>query len=131
MILEKESHRYDNSILSRFEPISDLDLKILWVGRTLCFIDRDYTPEFLRLKQSLVHRDIRRLMSKALISTYRQKRAPYVKLLADLRKQKRQSFADQAASGPPCITSLSVPVNTLLQCPLPPSAKSLPSSLKA
>jgi hypothetical protein len=100
MIIEKEIYRYDNSILSSFEPISDLDLKILWVDRTLHFIDRRYTPEFLRLKQSPVHRDIRRLMSKALIATYRQKRAPYVKLLADLRKQKRQSFVDQAASRP-------------------------------
>src|SRR5918995_5958157 len=107
MILEKESYHYDNSILSSFEPISDLDLKILWVDRTLHLIDRRYTPEFLRLKQSPVHRDIRRLMSKALIATYRQKRAPYVKLLADLQRQKRQSFADQAASRPPCITSLS------------------------
>jgi hypothetical protein len=96
MILEKEIHYFSNSILHNFEPLSDLDLKILWVNRTLRFIDRHYTPEFLRLKQSPVHRDIRRLMSTALIATYRQKRAPYVKLLADLRKQKGQSFVDQA-----------------------------------
>jgi FMN phosphatase YigB (HAD superfamily) len=95
MILENKIYHSGNSILNCFEPISDLDLKILWVDRTLYFIDRHYTPEFLRLKHSSVHRDIRRLMSKALIATYRQKRAPYVKLLADLRKQKRQSFADQ------------------------------------
>jgi hypothetical protein len=95
MILEEELCYSSDSILDKFEPISDLDLKILWIDRTLRFIDRRYTPEFLRLKQSLVHKDIRRLMSKALIATYRQKRAPYVKLLADLRKQKRQSFADQ------------------------------------
>jgi hypothetical protein len=95
MILEQGIHYSSNSILDDSEPISDLDLKILWVERTLHLIDRYYTPEFLRLKQSSVHRDIRRLMSKALIATYRQKRAPYVKLLGDLRKQKRQSFADQ------------------------------------
>ena len=95
MILENEIYHSGNSILNSFESISDLDLKILWVDRTLYFIDRHYTPEFLRLKHSSVHRDIRRLMSKALIATYRQKRAPYVKLLADLRKQKRQSFVDQ------------------------------------
>ncbi len=95
MILEKERYHFGNRILNSFEPISDLDLKILWVDRTLHFIDRHYTPEFLRLKHSSVPRDIRRLMSRALIATYRQKRAPYVKLLADLRKQKRQSFADQ------------------------------------
>jgi len=95
MILEKEIHYSSNSILYNFEPISDLDLKILWVDRTLHLIGRRYFPEFLRLKQSPVHRDIRRLMSKALIATYRQKRAPYVKLLAGLRSQKRQSFADQ------------------------------------
>ena len=100
MILEKEIYRSVNNTLNIFEPVSDLDLKILWVDRTLYFIDRHYTPEFLRLKHSSVHRDIRRLMSRALIATYRQKRAPYVKLLADLRKQKRQSFADQADPGP-------------------------------
>jgi hypothetical protein len=96
MILEKEIHYSSNSILHNFEPLSDLDLKILWVNRTLRFIDRHYTPELLRLKQSPVHRDIRRLMSTALIATYRKKRAPYVKLLADLRKQNGQSFVDQA-----------------------------------
>ena len=95
MILEKEIYHPSNSTLNRFEPISNLSLSILWVERTLHLIDRRYTPEFLRLKHSSVHRDIRRLMSRALIATYRQKRAPYVKLLADLRKQKRQSFADQ------------------------------------
>ena len=100
MILENEIYHSGNSILNSFEPISDLDLKILWVDRTLNFIDRHFTPEFLRLKHSSVHKDIRRLMSKALIATYRQKRAPYVKLLADLRKQKRQSFADQADPAP-------------------------------
>ena len=100
MILAKEIYRSDNNILNNFEPVSELDLKILWVDRTLYFIDRHYTPEFFRLKHSSVHRDIRRLMSKALIATYRQKRAPYLKLLADLRKQKRQSFADQADPAP-------------------------------
>jgi hypothetical protein len=39
-------------------------------------------------------------MSKALIATYRQKRAPYVKLLADLRKQKRQSSRISLTLGP-------------------------------
>ena len=100
MISEKERSHFGNRILNSFEPISDLDLKILWVDRTLHFIDRHYTPEFLRLKHSSGHRDIRRLMSRALIATYRQKRAPYVKLLAVLRKQKRQSFADQADPRP-------------------------------
>ena len=95
MILEKTTYHSVNNVLSSFEPISNLDLKILWVDRTLHLIDRRYTPEFLRLKHSLVHKDIRSLMSKALVATYRQKRAPYVKLLADLRKQKRQSFAEQ------------------------------------
>jgi FMN phosphatase YigB (HAD superfamily) len=95
MILEKATYHSGNIVLSSFEPISDLDLSILWVERTLHLIDRRYTPEFLRLKHSSVHRDIRRLMSRALIATYRQKRAPYVKLLADLQKQKRKSLADQ------------------------------------
>jgi hypothetical protein len=95
MILKKEMYDPGSSNLNSFKPISNLDLKILWVERTLHLIERRYTLEFLRLKQSPVHKDIRRLIRRALIATYRQKRAPYVKLLADLRKQKRQSFADQ------------------------------------
>ena len=95
MILDKTTYHSGNSPLNRYKSVSSLELKILWVERTLHLIDRRYTPEFIRLKQSLVHKDIKKLMSKALIATYRQKRAPYVKLLADLRKQKRKSFADQ------------------------------------
>ena len=73
--------------------LSDLDLKILWVSRTLTNIDFQYEPEFIRLKQSPVHEDIKKLMRDALISTYRKKRAPYVKLLIEMRNQRRQSTA--------------------------------------
>ncbi len=53
--------------------LSDDDLKILWLSRTLSDIDYRYEPEFLRLRQSLVHRDLKRVMREALISTYRKK----------------------------------------------------------
>jgi hypothetical protein len=76
---------------SKHGILSELDLKILWVSRTLSNIDFQYEPEFIRLKQSPVHEDIKRLMQEALTATYRKKRAPYVKLLVELRNQQRRS----------------------------------------
>ena len=73
-----------------------MDLKILWVSRTLSSIDFQYEPEFIRLKQSRVHEDIKKLMREALIATYRRKRAPYVRLLVELRNQQRQSARPKA-----------------------------------
>jgi hypothetical protein len=73
--------------------LSDDDLKILWLSRTLSDIDYKYEPEFLRLRQSLVHRDLKRVMREALISTYRKKRAPYLKMLTDLRDKQRKFSA--------------------------------------
>ncbi|KLK90618.1 hypothetical protein AA309_24575 [Microvirga vignae] len=76
--------------------LTELDLKILWVSRTLSDIDYRYEPEFVRLRQSSAHKDIKKLMREALISTYRRKRAPYVKLLAELRRQQLTSGAPKA-----------------------------------
>jgi hypothetical protein len=76
--------------------LSNLDLKILWVSRTLTNIDFQYEPEFIRIKQSPVHDDIKKMMRDALISTYRRKRAPYVKLLVEMRNQQRQANRPKA-----------------------------------
>jgi hypothetical protein len=76
--------------------LSELDLKILWVSRTLSNIDFQYEPEFIRLKQSPVHEDLKRLMREALTATYTKKRAPYVKLLLELRGQQRRSAQPKA-----------------------------------
>ena len=85
---------------SGYGILSELDLKILWVSRTLSNIDFQYEPEFIRLKQSPVHEDIKKLMREALTATYRKKRAPYVKLLVELRNQQRHSSRPKAnASG--------------------------------
>ena len=94
---DKAAYLSDKSA-SRDGILSDLDLKILWVSRTLSNIDFQYEPEFIRLKQSPVHEDIKKLMSEALIATYRKKRAPYVKLLMELRTQQRQSSRIKAAT---------------------------------
>lgn len=76
--------------------LSELDLKILWISRTLSNIDFQYEPEFIRLKQSPVHEDLKRLMREALTSTYTKKRAPYVKLLLELRGQQHRSAQPKA-----------------------------------
>jgi hypothetical protein len=76
--------------------LSELDLKILWVSRTLSNIDFQYEPEFIRLKQSPVHEDLKRLMREALTATYTRKRAPYVKLLLELRGQQHRSAQPKA-----------------------------------
>ncbi len=76
---------------SKHGILSELDLKILWVSRTLSNIDFQYEPEFIRLKQSPVHEDIKRLMREALTATFHKKRAPYVKLLFELRGQQHRT----------------------------------------
>jgi hypothetical protein len=70
--------------------LSDLDLKILWVSRTLSDIDSHYDPEFIRIGRSPIHRDLKKVMRDALIATYRKKRAPYLKMLTELRNKQRQ-----------------------------------------
>ena len=72
--------------------LTDIDLQILWISRTLSNIDFQYEPEFIRLKQNPLHEDLKKLMRDALVSTYRKKRAPYVKLLVELRRRQRQAL---------------------------------------
>ncbi|WP_445501281.1 hypothetical protein [Microvirga sp. G4-2] len=94
----KNNHAlYGRNISRSRVNLTEIDLKILWVSRTLSTIDYQYEPEFVRINQSLVHKDIKTLMRKALISSYRRKRAPYVKLLAELRSQQRKSSAHNSA----------------------------------
>jgi hypothetical protein len=70
--------------------LSEIDLKILWLSRTLSDIDCQYEPEFLRIRRSPVHRDLKKVMREALISTYRKKRAPYLKMLMELRSKQHK-----------------------------------------
>jgi hypothetical protein len=70
--------------------LSETDLKILWVSRKLSDIDCKFETEFLRIRQSIVHRDLKKVMREALISTYRRRRAPYLKMLTELRNKQRQ-----------------------------------------
>jgi hypothetical protein len=70
--------------------LSEIDLKILWLSRTLSDIDCQYEPEFLRIRRSPVHRDLKKVMREALISTYRKKRAPYLKMLTELRSKQHK-----------------------------------------
>ena len=88
------------AMISRSEPnnkgyLSEIDLKILWISRTLADIDCHFEPEFLRIRQSLVHRDLKKVMREALVSTYRKKRAPYIKLLNELRNKQREALTSK------------------------------------
>jgi hypothetical protein len=70
--------------------LSEIDLEILWLSRALSDIDSQYEPEFLKIRRSPVHRDLKKVMREALISTYRKKRAPYLKMLTELRNKQRK-----------------------------------------
>lgn len=69
--------------------LSEADLKILWLSRTLIDTDCQDEPEFLRIRQSPIHRDLKKVMRDALRSTYRKQRAPYLKILTELRNKQR------------------------------------------
>ncbi|WP_230532471.1 hypothetical protein [Microvirga roseola] len=75
--------------------LSDIDLKILWVSRTLTTIDLQYEPKLVKLEKSSVHSDLKKPVKEALISAYREKRRPYERLLQELRSQQRQSLASR------------------------------------
>lgn len=91
---KQDSQEYVSSNDSgRRSTLSDVDLKILWVSRTISDIDYKYEPEFLRIARSSIHKDVKKIMRDGLISLYRKKRAPYVKLLTELQSQQRKARA--------------------------------------
>jgi len=73
--------------------LSEVDLKILWVSRTLTNIDFEYAEELLKLERSQLHKDLKASVRDVIISKYRERRQPYADLLKDLRQQHRQSLA--------------------------------------
>ncbi|EIM25631.1 hypothetical protein [Microvirga lotononidis] len=65
--------------------ITDNDLKILWVARTLTNIDFQYGEDILNLDRSPIDAEQRRYIETQLLLKYRERREPYQKLLESLR----------------------------------------------
>jgi hypothetical protein len=74
--------------------LSEIDLKILWVARTLTNIDFEFEAEFFRLEKSRLEGDQKQQIRDAIASRHRERREPYAKLLRELQdQQRRQSLA--------------------------------------
>lgn len=65
--------------------ITDNDLKILWVARTLTNIDFQYGEDILNLDHSAIDAEQKRYIATQLLLKYRERRAPYQQLLESLR----------------------------------------------
>lgn len=65
--------------------ITENDLKILWVARTLTNIDFQYGEDMLTLDRSGIDAEQRRYIETQLLMKYRERREPYQKLLESLR----------------------------------------------
>ena len=65
--------------------ITENDLKILWVARTLTNIDFQYGEDILSLDRSDIEVEQKRYIEKQLLLKYRERREPYQKLLESLR----------------------------------------------
>jgi len=65
--------------------ITENDLKILWVARTLTNIDFQYGEDMLNLDRSGIDAEQKQYIQKQLLMKYRERREPYQKLLESLR----------------------------------------------
>ena len=65
--------------------ITENDLKILWVARTLTNIDFQYGEDILNLNSSGIEIEQKRYIERQLLMKYRERREPYQKLLESLK----------------------------------------------
>ncbi|HZH53968.1 MAG TPA: hypothetical protein VEZ16_19050 [Microvirga sp.] len=70
--------------------LSETDLKILWLARTLSNIELQHESELFRLEQSDTHEYLKKSIKAAMLARYYERRQPYLELLEDLRRQRRQ-----------------------------------------
>jgi hypothetical protein len=64
--------------------ISENDLKILWVSRTLTNIDFQYGEDLLSLERSNIEIEQKSYIRKQLMLKHQERREPYRKLLENL-----------------------------------------------
>jgi hypothetical protein len=78
------------SILPHEEPsarsLSDDDLKILWIARTLTNIDAQCCEDILNIEQSELEIEQKKYIRDQLMRKYQERRAPYQALLESLRR---------------------------------------------
>jgi hypothetical protein len=82
----------NKDVLSRMRParpssegmISENDLKILWVSRTLTNIDFRYGEDLLSLERSPIEIEQKSYIRKQLMLKHQERREPYQKLLDSL-----------------------------------------------
>lgn len=65
--------------------LTENDLKILWVARTLTNIDFQYGEDILSLRRSGIEREQKSYIERQLFAKYRERREPYRRLLDSLR----------------------------------------------
>ena len=68
------------------ESLTDNDLKILWISRTLTNIDAQCCEDILNIEQSDLEIEQKKYIRDQLMRKYRERRAPYQTLLDSLRK---------------------------------------------
>ncbi len=79
-----EDHRNG---LHREGMLNEIDLKILWVARTLTNIEFRHCEDMLALKRSPIEIEQRNFIKGQMLSKYRERRQPYLDLLKQLRHQ--------------------------------------------
>lgn len=70
--------------------LSETDLKILWLARTLSNIELQHESELFRIEQSDTHEYLKKSIRLAMLARYYERRQPYLELLENLRRQRRQ-----------------------------------------
>ena len=66
--------------------LSDDDLKILWIARTLTNIDAQCCEDILNIEQSELEIEQKKYIRDQLMRKYQERRAPYQALLESLRR---------------------------------------------
>ncbi|WP_201833515.1 hypothetical protein [Microvirga zambiensis] len=78
------------SIFQHEEPsdrsLSDNDLKILWISRTLTNIDAQCCEDILSIEQSELEIEQKKYIRDQMMRKYQERRAPYQALLEGLRR---------------------------------------------
>ena len=78
------------SILPHEEPsarsLSDDDLKILWISRTLTNIDAQCCEDILNIERGDLEIEQKKYIRDQLMRKYQERRAPYQALLESLRR---------------------------------------------
>ncbi|MDP8919791.1 MAG: hypothetical protein M3O00_13055 [Pseudomonadota bacterium] len=67
--------------------LSEIDLKILWVARTLTNIEFRHCEDMLELERSLIEIEQKNYIKGQMLSKYHERQQPYLELLKQLKHQ--------------------------------------------